>query len=125
MKRILGLVLAGAIWLGLASAANAQFSLSIGGPYGGGVSVMSPYGIYGSGYYPFSYTGWGPGMSYYSSSYSGFYPRTSYYSGYYGAYPGYYGYGYGTPYYGYSSFYGPYYGTVYRRGGFGRFGGFR
>jgi len=129
MKRMLALVLAGGLWLGMSSAANAQFSLSIG-PYAGG------YGsYYGSGY-GVPYTGYGlttgvlPGATtYYSSSYFGAAPAVTTYSsvvpyaypygGYYGAAP----YAYGSGYYGASPIYRPYYGGVggygFRRGFYG------
>jgi len=118
MNRMLALMLAGGLWLGTASAANAQFSLYIGPNVGG----------YGS-YYGLPYTGYGvtsgllPGSTtYYSSSYFGAAPAVTTYSsvvpyaypygGYYGAAP----YAFRSGYYGASPFYRPYY------GGFGGYG---
>jgi hypothetical protein len=133
MRRILGLVAAGGLWLGTASTADAQFSLSIGNPYAGGLSIGIPYvGGYG-GYYGAPYGGYGyssvvPGVTYYNSGYSGYVApgTTSFYSGYYGAgvpavstfaYPAY------GSYYGYRPVYGYGYGG-YRGFGFRRYGGF-
>jgi len=127
--RLFGLVIAGGIVLGHASAANAQFSLSIGNPYAGGVSIGQPFG-YGYGGYPYG--------GYANNSYSSYYGAygvplgglTTYSSGYSGivapAVP-YYGTGYlGTPVYGYANRrYAPYYGYgVYGMGprAYGRFG---
>ena len=60
MKRILGLVVAGGLWLGLASAADAQFSLSVGNPYTGGFAIGAPYaGVYGGGFYGAPYASYG------------------------------------------------------------------
>jgi hypothetical protein len=111
MRRILGLVVAGALWLGMASAADAQFSLSIGNPYTGGVAIGSPY-VGGYGVLP--------GTSIYSSGYTGVYPGyTGVYPGYTGVYPG-----VSTVVapYGYTSYYG--YAPVYRYRGFGLRRGF-
>jgi len=129
MRRLLGLVFAGVLWLGQATTADAQFALSLGGPFGGGLNVgsgyypatyYSPYGYapaYAPGYS--SYSGWAPGYTSYSSGYAGYYPVAPaypyprYYSGY--RYPA-----YSTRYYGYPYGYGP--GVVGR--GFGRFRGY-
>jgi hypothetical protein len=130
MKRILGLVVAGGLWLGLVSAADAQFTLSVGNPYAGGFAIGAPYaGAYGGGFYGAPYASYGvvPGAGYYSSGYAGVYPGvTTYSSGYYGvapavpavAYPGYMY----RPYYGVAAYprWG-YYGG-FRRFGFGGFG---
>jgi hypothetical protein len=142
MRRILGLlVLSAGLWLAPASSADAQVSLSIGGPFGGGfgLGIGSNYGLYGSGFYPYtsgvglgawtapyatpigtsfvrtSYYGYGPGVASYSSSL----PATTYYSsGYYGGTPAYWT-AYGYPSYLYTSRYYPF--GAY---GFGRgFGG--
>src|SRR4051794_16768450 len=94
MRSILGMALVGALWLGTGSAANAQFSMSIGNPYGGGLAI-------GNGYYGSGYGGYGGyGSNYYSSGYGGLgYGSGSIQPGianYYGS-----GYsGYTTPYYG-------------------------
>ncbi len=132
MRRFLGLLLLGGLWIGHPSTANAQVALSLGGPFGGrvGISVGSNYGLYGNGYYPYGYYrsvspwysssyGIGPGTSYYNSgyygynsglSYYGYAPGASYYSsGYYGGYPS-YSYSYGSPSYGYPSYGYPSYG---------------
>jgi hypothetical protein len=127
MRHGFAFVLAGGIVLGLASSANAQFSLSVGNPYlGNGFSLNSGYygglgygtalpGIpgvgygYGSGYgYPgYGFGGVAPltGVTSYSSGYSGYVApgTTSFVTGNFGAYP-YAGYGYGAyrPVYGYS-----------------------
>jgi hypothetical protein len=131
MKRILGVVAAGGLWLGMTSAANAQFSLSVGNPYTGGFSIGAPYvGAY-SGYYGVPYTGLGypyTGLGYpYTGLGYGVVPGASYYSsGYYGLAPGVaafaapYNYGayYGVPAYGVRSFgFAPY--------RYGYYGGFR
>jgi hypothetical protein len=120
MKWLLGLALAGGLWLGMTSAAEAQFSLSIGNPYGfygGGY----PYGgVYGA---PVGGVGVLPGATVYSSGYAGVLPGiTTYRSGYYGVYPGVGVAAYGYPYrpygYGFRPFgYRPY-------GGWRRVGGF-
>src|SRR5437588_3044127 len=94
MKRILGFVVAWGLWLGITSAANAQFSLSVGNPYTGGFSLGVPYvGAYG-GYYGAPYTGLGygvaPGAAYYSSSYYGLTPGVAAYAAPY-SYSAYYG----------------------------------
>jgi len=134
MRRIFGLVLAGGLVLGLAPAANAQFSLSIGNPYTGGVAIGNPYGYYGVGNYGYPYSGYQPygnygsgyglaGSTYYNSGYSAYVaPGTTYFNaGSYGVYPPTYAapvYGY-TPYYGYGVYRRPF-GGVFRglRGGF-------
>jgi hypothetical protein len=122
MKRILGLVVAGGLWLGLASVADAQFSLSVGNPYTGGFAIGAPYaGMYGGGLYGVPYAGYGvvPGATVYSSGYAGVYPGvTTYSSGYAGVAPAlapaaYSGYVY-RPYYG---------AAAYPRWGY--YGGFR
>jgi hypothetical protein len=81
----------------MASAADAQFSLSIGNPYTGGVAIGSPY-VGGYGVLP--------GTSIYSSGYTGVYPGVSTVV---------------APY-GYTSYYG--YAPVYRYRGFGLRRGF-
>ena len=84
MKRMLALVLAGGLWLGAASAANAQFSLSIGNPYMGGYGAYygAGYGYgYGSGYGGLPYTGYGVTTSLFPGT------TTYYSSGYFGAAP--------------------------------------
>jgi len=136
---ILGLLAAGGLWLGTASTADAQFSLSIGSPFGGGVSIGTPYvggyGNYGAPYSGYSYGSVLPGTSYYNSGYSGYAaPATGYYNSGYSGYAapatGYYSSGYsgmgypgvvayGYPRYGYSPYYGGYGGMgvgVYRGG---------
>jgi len=120
MKRILGLVVAGGLWLGMAPAADAQVSLSIGNPYYGGFSLATPsVGVYSA---PYATYGVVPGATFYSSGYAGVYPGVSTYSsGYYGVAPvvppvAYPVYGY-RPYYGV----GVYPGVGYY-GGYGRFG---
>ncbi len=51
MSRLIGLVLAGGMVLGMASSSNAQMSISVGAPYsGGGVYVGAPAYGYGYGY---------------------------------------------------------------------------
>jgi len=128
MKRILGLTLAGVLWLGLAPAANAQFSLSIGNPYSGGFYGNSlGYGMLpGTSYYSSAYSGGYPGLTTYSSAYGGMYPGVAAYSpGYTSVYPGVSS--YVVPNYGYRSYgYGPGYGVYRGYGGFGRgyYGGF-
>jgi hypothetical protein len=115
MRYIMGLVVVTGLWLGTASPARAQFSLSVGSPYGGGFSIGIPYaGTYG-GYYPAPYLGYRysvvPGPTYYSSGYYGVAPGVSVssypygYTSYYGPAP-YYRYGY----YGYAPYYRGYYG---------------
>jgi len=121
MKRILGAIVAGGLWLGSATAADAQFSLSIGSPYAGGVGYGLP-GYYGYPSYGSAYVA--PGATFYGSGYSGYSgyvaPGTTYFnSGYYApsvgvySYPA-YGYSYARPYYG---GYRPYYGGGWRGGG--------
>jgi hypothetical protein len=111
MRRILGLVVAVALWLGTAQAASAQFSMSLGSPYWGGFSLNVPT----AGAY---YGGYVPGATYYSSGYLGYAPTVAPY-----AYP----YGY-TSYYGYAPVYRSFYGVapygVYRPGLFGLRRGF-
>ena len=90
MKRILGLVVAGGLWLGMTSAADAQFSMSIGNPYYGGFSIAAPYAGVRRWVYGAPYAGYGvvPGATFYSSGYAGVYPGvTTYSSGYYGVAP--------------------------------------
>ncbi|WP_406697544.1 hypothetical protein V5E97_01670 [Singulisphaera sp. Ch08] len=67
MHRLFGLVLAGGIVLGHATDSHAQFSLSIGNPYSGGIAIGAPgYGYpYGGAYGPSAY-----GASGYSSYYA-------------------------------------------------------
>jgi len=118
MRYLWGLILAGGVILGHSNTAEAQFSLSIGNPYGGGLYVGNPYSygygsnyVYGSGVYgaPALVA---PGLGY------GGYPVRSY-----GYSSGYRGYRPGPVYGGYGRGYGGY-GRGY--GGFGRgFGGFR
>lgn len=135
MRPLFGLALAGALLLGAASDANAQFSISIGNPYlGQGVGIGNPY--YGG------YTPYGSGYSGYSSYSSGYglgvSPLTSVYSSGYSGYTGVPGavigapaYGYaGSPIYGYPAVAVPYRGgygsrNVYRGGGYYRPFGFR
>jgi hypothetical protein len=122
MNRMLALVLAGSLWLGTASAANAQFSLSIGNPYAGGYGAHGvPYSGYGvtSGLLPGTTT-------YYSSGYYGAVPSVAAYSsvvpyaapysygGLYGASP----YAFRSGYVGAAPFYRSYYGG-YGIGGYG------
>jgi hypothetical protein len=135
MKRILGLVVAGGLWLGLTSAADAQFALSVGNPYAGGFAIGAPYaGVYGGGFYgaPSASYGVVPRATIYSSGYAGVYPGvTTYSSGYYGApvapvapvlpavaYPGY---GY-RPFYGVAAYPRVGYYGGFRRFGYGGFG---
>lgn len=105
MYRLLGLILAGGIVLGHATESKAQFALSIGNPYSGGIGIGSPFGGYG---YPYG-GAFGPsayGVTTYSSGYAGYVApgTTSFYSGYAApvysgyvapAYPVYRSYGYG------------------------------
>jgi len=113
MKRILGAIVAGGLWLGSATVADAQFALSIGNPYAGGVGIGVP-GYYGYGYPNYGVGYGGLGTTFYRSGYAGYVaPGTTYFnSGYYapavGAYS-YPAYGYARPYYGG-------YGYRYRRG---------
>jgi len=83
MRRILGLlVLSAGLWLAPASTADAQISLSIGGPYGGrfGLGIGSNYGLYGSGLYPYpSGIGLGSWTAPYTTPIGTGYVRTSYY----------------------------------------------
>ena len=117
MRRILGLVVAVALWLGTAQAASAQFSMSLGSPYWGGFSLNVPTAGYYGGYYGVPATGYSygivPGGTYYSSGYYGYAPPVA-------AYASPYGY---TSYYGYAPAYRRYYGFapygVYRGGLFG------
>jgi hypothetical protein len=120
MNRILGLVVAGGLWMGMASAAEAQFSLSIGTPYYGGYGLGLPYaGVYGGGVYAAPYAAYGlaPGATFYSSGYTGVYPAAA---------PIVPPVGFGV--YGYRPFYGvgvlPRYGYYggFRRFGYGGFG---
>ena len=135
MRRLCGIVLAGGIVLGLASSAKAQFSLSVGNPYGGGLAIGSGYyggygypnfGYgYGSGNPGFGTMGFAPGLGVttYSSGYSGYVApgTTSFSTGYYGGYPA-YGYGFNRAYpyagYGYRRYAAPGFGFPVR--GFGR-----
>ncbi len=114
MRHLFGIALAGAVVLGAAPRADAQFSMSLGNPYAGRGLVVgnNPYG-YGA-----------PGYTGYSSGYSGFAgaPVTPYYgTGYTGyapvygvARPVYPGYGVVTP-----GYYRPAY-PVYRGRGWRR-----
>ncbi|AGA25228.1 hypothetical protein [Singulisphaera acidiphila] len=114
MQRLFGLVLAGVVVLGYATDANAQFSLSIGNPYSGGLSIGTPYPAYGGAYGPSAYgaTGYSSyyaapaigtysaplvGTTTYSSGYSGYIApgTTTFYSGYVAPVYRNYGYGYG------------------------------
>jgi hypothetical protein len=114
MSRLLGLVLAGGLVLGTASAARAQVGVSIGNPYrGGGVYVGAPGFSYASPGYGYSsgYSGYAaPGYGYVAPGYA----YSSGYSGYVAP-----GYGYGYPAYGYRA-YRPVYRTYRPLGGFGR-----
>jgi len=113
MRTLFGLTLAGALALGNASDAKAQFSLSIGNPYTGqGVAIGNPYGLgygYGGlGYGGLGYGGYSPyGYSAYSSAYSGLgvAPMVNVYSS------GYRGLGYGAPVYGGYGYRAPVYRT--------------
>ena len=67
MHRLFGLFLAGGLVLGLATESKAQFSLSIGNPYSGGIAIGAPYG----GYYPYG-GAYGP-AAYGTSTYSSYY----------------------------------------------------
>jgi hypothetical protein len=138
MRRILGLIVAGGLWLGTAAPADAQFSLSIGNPYMGGYGIgnsyLGGYGLPGYGVgtttYSNGFAGY-PGTFTYSSGYNGVYPG-GFTSGYYGAYPrtyssGYYGVypgvGAVAPMYGYRSYgYSPYSYGYRSYGGFGGLG---
>jgi len=115
MRHILAIVVAGGLWLGMASAADAQFSLSIGNPYMGAYGTGLYGAPYGYGGYGSGYSSYLPGVNLYSSGYTGY---SSGYNGYYPAvstyaYPAYsnvvpgYGYGY-VPYarYGYGGYRG-------------------
>jgi hypothetical protein len=118
MSRLLGLVLAGGLVLGTASAARAQIGVSIGNPYrGGGVYVGAPGFSYASPGYGYSSGYAAPGYGYAAPGYA----YSSGYSGY--AAPG-YGYGYGYPAYGYTAYRPAYRYPAYRTyrplGGFGR-----
>jgi len=116
MRQLLGLVLAGALWVGIGAEANAQVWVSSG----------YPYGAFGSGYAPTSYYGgaYAPGYTsttYYSSGYTGIAPGPVYAPTYAPAYA--------APVYGYSYGAYPAYGYRARSGflgrGFGRrFGGY-
>jgi hypothetical protein len=105
MRRMMAIVLAGACWLGYTSAADAQ--VVVRGPFGGGVAVGNPYGVYGSGYYPSTfvapgyYGGYAPAsaVTYYSSGYYGYAPTAATYS--YPAYGTVYSTGYAPTFYGY------------------------
>ncbi len=127
MRQLMGLALAGAIVVGAASTANAQFGLTIGNPYtGSGIAI----GGGGWGYPAYGYTTYNtvgsyyvaPGTTYYSSGYVApafgvpYAPRYGYRP--YPSYGGYRG-GYGGPYRG--GYGGPYRGG-YRGGGYGRYG---
>jgi hypothetical protein len=110
----MALVVAGGLWLGMASAADAQVSVAVGNPYYGGFAVGAPYV---GGYYGVPYGGVAgvvPGATYYSSGYYGVAPVAPVGVGVF-------------PSYGYRAFYGvapyPRYG-FYGPGRFG-FGGFR
>src|SRR3954451_24494876 len=69
MKRMLGAIVAGGLWLGSATVADAQFSLSVGSPYAGGVGYGLP-GYYGYPSYGTAYAA--PGATFYGSGYSGY-----------------------------------------------------
>jgi hypothetical protein len=119
MPRLLGLVLAGGLVLGTASAARAQIGVSIGNPYrGGGVYVGAPGFSYASPGYGYSsgYSGYAaPGYGYVAPGYA----YSSGYSGYVAP-----GYGYGYPAYGYTAYRPVYRYPAYRTyrpfGGYGR-----
>jgi hypothetical protein len=92
MRYAFAIVAAAGLAVGTAPEAKAQFSLSVGNPYGGGLYVGnygyglgSPYGVYSSGYY-----GIGAPYGVYSSGYYGV--PSVFSSGYYGL--GGYRYGY-------------------------------
>jgi hypothetical protein len=102
MNRILGLVMAGGLILGHAPDAEAQFSLSIGNPYTGGIQIGQPYAYGGTTYYGSGYSDYvAPPTTYYGSGYSDYVaPPTTYY---------------GSGYSGYSSYVAP--GTTYFQSG--------
>ena len=77
MKTIRALLLTSGILVGLASQSQAQFSLTIGNPYGGGVRVGAPAYGYSSGYS--NYSGYGSGLGY--SNISNSYSNTGYLAG--------------------------------------------
>jgi len=116
MRQLMGLALAGALVVGAASTANAQFGLTIGNPYSGGGVVIGS----GNWGYPYGYTTYNTVGSYYVA------PRTTFYSS------GYVAPVYGVPFapnYGYRPYpYGVYrggYRGAYRgpyRGGYGGYG---
>jgi hypothetical protein len=70
MYRLFGLVLAGALLLGHASVANAQFSPAVGYPFTGGFAVGSPYGYPAAPYYGRGFMA--PGTTVYNSGYVGY-----------------------------------------------------
>ena len=139
MKTIRAFLLAGGLLVGLATQSQAQFSLTIGNPYGGGIGVGAPAYGYSSGYSNFGGINSGLGYSNVSNYYSntgylagpgvigGQYPVGGYGVGNYGAIGGYrsgysgyssignpaFGYGGRPAYRSYSSGYGPYSNTVY------------
>lgn len=122
MRSMFGIVTAAGIALGAASTAQAQFAVSVGNPYTGGVSV----GTYGVAGYPGYGYGYGTGLGYgmYSSGYSGLggYGVGGYGLGGYGVTT------YAAPYYGYNSFYSGGYAPVYRNYGYAPvygYGGYR
>ena len=77
MTSIRAMLLSGGLLLGLASQAPAQFSMTIGNPYGGGISIGTPVTGYSSGYS--SYNGVGPGLGY--SNVTNSYANTGYLAG--------------------------------------------
>ena len=141
MKTIQAFLLTSGILVGTASQSDAQFSISIGNPYGGGVGIGAPAYGYSSGYSNYSGINSGLGYSNINNTYSntgylagpgvigGQYPVAGYGVGNYGNYgaiggyrSGYSGIGRGNPalgyagrpvYRSYSTGYGPYSTTVY------------
>ena len=77
MTSIRAFLLTGGLLVGLASQSQAQFSLTIGNPYGGGVAIGAPTYGYSSGYS--NYSGVTPGLGY--SNVSNSYANTGYLAG--------------------------------------------
>jgi hypothetical protein len=66
-------VLVGALAFGATNEAQAQFGVSVGGPYGGvSVGVPGAYSYYGAPYYRPPVYGYAPGYGY--PAYAGYYP---------------------------------------------------